>query len=187
MLAGIQEQRRARRWGIFFKLLTFLLLVAVLLTFTPLMDMERNATTGSGYSALIEVRGVIADKEQASADNLVTSLQAAFDDPKVKGVVLRINSPGGSPVQSGYVYDEIRRLRGLHPETKVYAVISDLGASGAYYIASAADGTHALALMRRHDDAQSLGDVAGRHAVPIRHDEVRHDVVRVHGRAERRF
>ena len=88
LLAGIQEQRRARRWGIFFKLLTFLLLVAVLLTFTPLMDMERNATTGSGYSALIEVRGVIADKEQASADNLVTSLQAAFDDPKVKGVVL---------------------------------------------------------------------------------------------------
>ncbi len=143
MLAGIQEQRRARRWGIFFKLLTFLLLVAVLLTFTPLMDMERNATTGSGYSALIEVRGVIADKEQASADNLVTSLQAAFDDPKVKGVVLRINSPGGSPVQSGYVYDEIRRLRGLHPETKVYAVISDLGASGAYYIASAADEIYA--------------------------------------------
>ena len=143
MLAGIQEQRRARRWGIFFKLLTFLLLVAVLLTFTPLMDMERNATAGSGYSALIEVRGVIADKEQASADNLVTSLQAAFDDPKVKGVVLRINSPGGSPVQSGYVYDEIRRLRGLHPETKVYAVISDLGASGAYYIASAADEIYA--------------------------------------------
>ena len=143
LLAGIQEQRRARRWGIFFKLLTFLLLVAVLLTFTPLMDMERNATTGSGYSALIEVRGVIADKEQASADNLVTSLQAAFDDPKVKGVVLRINSPGGSPVQSGYVYDEIRRLRGLHPETKVYAVISDLGASGAYYIASAADEIYA--------------------------------------------
>lgn len=143
LLAGIQEQRRARRWGIFFKLLTFLLLVAVLLTFTPLMDMERNATKGSGYSALIEVRGVIADKEQASADNLVTSLQAAFDDPKVKGVVLRINSPGGSPVQSGYVYDEIRRLRGLHPETKVYAVISDLGASGAYYIASAADEIYA--------------------------------------------
>lgn len=107
------------------------------------MDMERNATAGSGYSALIEVRGVIADKEQASADNLVTSLQAAFDDPKVKGVVLRINSPGGSPVQSGYVYDEIRRLRGLHPETKVYAVISDLGASGAYYIASAADEIYA--------------------------------------------
>ena len=143
LLAGIQEQRRARRWGIFFKLLTFVLLVAILFSFTPLVELERSATSGSGYTALIDVRGVIADKEPASADNLVTSLQAAFDDPKVKGVVLRINSPGGSPVQSGYVYDEIRRLRGLHPDTKVYAVISDLGASGAYYIASAADEIYA--------------------------------------------
>ena len=117
--------------------------MTVLLLFTPLLDMERAAVGGSGYTALIDVRGPIADKEQASADNLVTSLQAAFEDPRVKGVVLRINSPGGSPVQSGYVYDEIRRLRGLHPDTKVYAVISDLGASGAYYIASAADEIYA--------------------------------------------
>ena len=143
LLAGVQEQRRARRWGIFFKVLTFCYLITVLVLFTPLLDMERTAVSGSGYTALIDVRGVIADKEEASADNLVTSLQAAFEDPKVKGVVLRINSPGGSPVQSGYVYDEIRRLRGLHPDTKVYAVISDLGASGAYYIASAADQIYA--------------------------------------------
>ena len=143
LLAGVQEQRRARRWGIFFKVLTFCYLITVLVLFTPLLDMERTAVSGSGYTALIDVRGVIADKEEASADNLVTSLQAAFEDPKVKGVVLRINSPGGSPVQSGYVYDEIRRLRGLHPDTKVYAVISDLGASGAYYIASAADEIYA--------------------------------------------
>ena len=143
LLAGVQEQRRARRWGIFFKVLTFCYLITVLVLFTPLLDMERTAVSGSGYTALIDVRGVIADKEEAGADNLVTSLQAAFEDPKVKGVVLRINSPGGSPVQSGYVYDEIRRLRGLHPDTKVYAVISDLGASGAYYIASAADEIYA--------------------------------------------
>ena len=143
LLAGIQEQRRARRWGIFFKVLMFCYLIAVLLLFTPLLSMERSAVGGSSYTALIDVRGPIADKEPASADNLVTSLQAAFDDPRVKGVVLRINSPGGSPVQSGYVYDEIRRLRGLHPDTKVYAVISDLGASGAYYIASAADEIYA--------------------------------------------
>ena len=142
LLAGIQEQRRARRWGILFKALTFCYLIMVLFLFSPLMDMERSATS-SAYTALIDVRGVIADKEAASADSLVTSLQAAFDDPKVKGVVLRINSPGGSPVQSGYVYDEIRRLRGLHPDIKVYAVISDLGASGAYYIASAADEIYA--------------------------------------------
>ena len=121
----------------------FCYLIAVLLLFTPLVSMERSAVGGSSYTALIDVRGPIADKEPASADNLVTSLQAAFDDPKVKGVVLRINSPGGSPVQSGYVYDEIRRLRALHPDTKVYAVISDLGASGAYYIASAADQIYA--------------------------------------------
>ncbi|PXX75656.1 protease-4 [Pseudomonas sp. LAMO17WK12:I10] len=143
LLAGVQEQRRSRRWGIFFKLLTFVYLLIALALFTPLMDMEKTATRGAGYTALIEVTGMIADKESASADNIVTGLRAAFEDSKVKGIVLRINSPGGSPVQSGYVYDEIRRLRGLHPDIKVYAVISDLGASGAYYIASAADQIYA--------------------------------------------
>ncbi|MGE8180028.1 S49 family peptidase [Pseudomonas fluorescens] len=143
LLAGVQEQRRSRRWGIFFKLLTFVYLLIALVLFTPLMDIEKSATRGSSYTALIEVTGVIADKESASADNIVGGLRAAFEDPKVKGIVLRINSPGGSPVQSGYVYDEIGRLRALHPAIKVYAVISDLGASGAYYIASAADQIYA--------------------------------------------
>ncbi|WP_454564355.1 signal peptide peptidase SppA [Pseudomonas sp. AIG] len=143
LLAGVQEQRRSRRWGIFFKLLTFVYLFIALILFTPLMDMEKSATRSDNYTALIDVTGVIADKEPASADNIVGSLRAAFEDKKVKGVILRINSPGGSPVQSGYVYDEIKRLRGLHPEVKVYAVISDLGASGAYYIASAADQIYA--------------------------------------------
>lgn len=143
LLAGVQEQRRSRRWGIFFKLLTFVYLFAALALFTPLMTMEKNAARGGSYTAVIDVAGVIADKESASADNIVGSLRTAFDDPKVKGIVLRINSPGGSPVQSGYVYDEIRRLRALHKDTKVYAVISDLGASGAYYIASAADEIYA--------------------------------------------
>jgi len=143
LLASIQEQRRARRWGIFFKLLTFVWLIAMLALFSPLVDMEKSATRGASYTALIEVRGVIADKESASADNIVSSLRVAFEDPNVKCVILRINSPGGSPVQSGYVYDEIRRLRGLHPDIKLYAVISDLGASGAYYIASAADQIYA--------------------------------------------
>ncbi len=143
LLAGVQEQRRSRRWGIFFKLLTFVYLFGMLVLFTPLMDMEKSATRGPGYTAVVEVNGIIADKESASADNIVGGLRAAFEDSKVKGVVLRINSPGGSPVQSGYVYDEIRRLRGLHPTIKVYAVITDLGASGAYYIASAADQIYA--------------------------------------------
>ena len=143
LLAGVQEQRRARRWGIFFKLLTFLYLFGILFLFSPLAKMEKNAVGGSGHTALIEVRGVIADKEEASADNIIGSLRAAFKDPKTKAVVLRINSPGGSPVQAGYVYDEIRRLRGEYPDIKLYAVITDLGASGAYYIASAADQIYA--------------------------------------------
>ena len=144
LLASVQEQRRARRWGIFFKLLTFIYLFGAIFLFSPLLDMEK-ATTGSasGYTAVIDVRGVIADKEAASADNIVGSLRTAFEDTKVKGVILRINSPGGSPVQSGYVFDEIRRLRAEHPQIKVYAVIADLGASGAYYIASAADQIYA--------------------------------------------
>ena len=143
LLAGIQEQRRSRRWGIFFKSLTFLYLLGALFMFSPLMDFEKGASRKASHTALIDVQGMIADKEAASADNIVTALRAAFDDEKTKGVILRINSPGGSPVQSGYIYDEIRRLRALKPDIKVYAVISDLGASGAYYIASAADQIYA--------------------------------------------
>lgn len=143
LLAGIQEQRRSRRWGIFFKSLTFLYLVAALFLFTPLMDFEKGASRSENHTALIQIEGMIADKEPASADNIVGSLRAAFEDPKTKGVILRINSPGGSPVQSGYVADEIRRLRAEKPDIKVYAVITDLGASGAYYIASAADQIYA--------------------------------------------
>ena len=143
LLAGVQEQRRSRRWGIFFKLLTFVYLFGILALFSPLMDMDKSAARSASHTALIEVRGIIADKEPASADNVITSLRAAFDDTKTKAVVLRINSPGGSPVQSGYIYDEIRRLQAAKPQVKVYAVISDLGASGAYYIASAADQIYA--------------------------------------------
>ena len=143
LLAGVQEQKRARRWGIFFKLLTFVYLFGALALFAPQMDLQDAAARGKAHTAVVEVRGMIADQEPASADNIVGSLRAAFKDPNTKGVVLRINSPGGSPVQSGYIYDEIRRLRAEHKEIKVYAVITDLGASGAYYIASAADAIYA--------------------------------------------
>lgn len=143
LLAGVQEQRRSRRWGIFFKLLTFIYLFGALALFSPLLNLQKTAARSASHTALVEVRGMIADREPASADNIVSSLRAAFEDPKTKGVVLRINSPGGSPVQSGYIYDEIGRLRGEHPKIKVYAVITDLGASGAYYIASAADQIYA--------------------------------------------
>lgn len=143
LLAGIQEQRRSRRWGIFFKLLTFIYLFGILALFLPWADMDKAASGGASHTALVEVRGVIADQEAASADNIVKGLRDAFKDSKTKAVVLRINSPGGSPVQAGYVYDEIRRLRAEHPGIKLYAVIADLGASGAYYIASAADEIYA--------------------------------------------
>ncbi|WP_336366850.1 S49 family peptidase [Marinobacter sp. C2H3] len=137
------EQRRSRRWGIFFKVLTFGYLFALLfLIRTPLETGLEQASAGP-HTAVIDVNGPIAADELASADNLIDSLRKAFDDEQARGVILRINSPGGSPVQAGYVYDEIRRLRALHPDKKVYAVISDIGASGAYYIASAADQIYA--------------------------------------------
>ncbi|WP_068826659.1 signal peptide peptidase SppA [Pseudomonas sp. BMS12] len=141
--AGVVEQRRARRWGIFFKLLAFIYLFGALALFSPLMKLGKSASVAESHTALIEVRGMIMADEEASADNIVSGLRAAFEDEKTKGIILRINSPGGSPVQSGYIYDEIKRLRGEYPDTKVYAVISDLGASGAYYIASAADEIYA--------------------------------------------
>lgn len=143
LLAGIQEQRRSRRWGILFKVLTFVYLFGALLIFSPALRMDSAAARSVSHTAVIEVRGMIADQELASADNIVGSLRKAFEDSKTKAIILRINSPGGSPVQSGYVYDEIRRLRAEHPQVKVYAVITDLGASGAYYIASAADEIYA--------------------------------------------
>ncbi|WP_437881153.1 S49 family peptidase [Pseudomonas sp. LRF_L74] len=143
LLATVGEQRRARRWGIFFKLLTFIYLFVALLLVVPILDLKKVAARGENHTALIEIRGMIMADESASADNIVGSLRAAFDDPKTRGIILRINSPGGSPVQSGYVYDEIKRQRAEHPDVKVYAVITDLGASGAYYIASAADEIYA--------------------------------------------
>ncbi|MCQ4294746.1 S49 family peptidase [Pseudomonas stutzeri] len=143
LLAGVQEQRRARRWGIFFKLLTFVYLFGALALFSPVLQFGKNKGAQESHTAVINVRGMIADEESASADNIVGALRAAFEDASTKGVVLRINSPGGSPVQSGYIYDEILRLRSEYPAVKLYAVITDLGASGAYYIASAADEIYA--------------------------------------------
>lgn len=136
------EQRRARRWGIFFKLLTFSYLFVIIFVMQGSLSVDATHDAEE-YTGLVDLRGVIADGEEASADFLVTGLRAAFEDPGVQAVILRINSPGGSPVQSGYVYDEIKRLRSIHTEKPLYAVISDIGASGAYYIAAAADNIYA--------------------------------------------
>ena len=140
-MGALKEQRRARRWGIFFKLFMVTYLVVFLVALIP--GADTGLTSGKPHTALIEVRGVIADTAEASADNVVTSLRDAFEAKHVSGIILRINSPGGSPVQSGYIYDEIKRLRGMYPDMPLYAVITDMCASGGYYIASAADEIYA--------------------------------------------
>lgn len=137
------EHRRSRRWGIFFKLLTFVYLFSLLAIFWLGNNLDTDKVVPQEHTAIVEVKGPIMDDEDASADTIIRALRNAFDAEKSQAVILRINSPGGSPVQSGYVYDEIKRLRTLHPEKKVYAVITDIGASGAYYIAAAADEIYA--------------------------------------------
>lgn len=139
--SALNEQRRARRWNIFFKVLLFGYLFTILLLIY--MPAERGAVTAGRHTAMVSVDGVIAADSAAGADALVTGLRRAFEDKNAAGVILRINSPGGSPVQAGYVNDEIRRLRALHPDKPVYAVITDMAASGGYYIAVAADRIYA--------------------------------------------
>ena len=141
--AAVDEQRRARKWGIFFKALFFVYLLVLMITAFSSSDSATHLGKASEHTALVEVQGVIADGADASADNIIQGLRAAFKEPKAKAVILRINSPGGSPVQAGYVYDEIKRLRKKHKDKKVYAVISDMCASGGYYIAVAADEIYA--------------------------------------------
>lgn len=136
-LAAVDEQRRARRWGIFFKLLGFAyltILLAAVIDWSAL-GPEKSAR----HTALIEMTGVIQAKGDVNADDVIGALQAAFDDKGTAGVILRINSPGGSPVQAGTIADEIVRLRGKHPDKPLYVVIEDICASGGYYVAVAAD------------------------------------------------
>ena len=137
--AAINEQRRSRRWGIFFKFLMFAYLVALLVLWMPEKLPDTGLKSSEAHTALVDVNGVIADDAEASADSVITGLREAFDDKKTKGVIVRINSPGGSPVQAAYINDEIRRLKEENPDIPVYAVVTDICASGGYYIAVAAD------------------------------------------------
>ena len=132
----LQERRSERRWRMVSRLLWLLLLAGMLWVFVS-DRLHPTAPTGP-HTALVEVRGEIADDTEASAELLVSALKNAFEDEGAQAVVLRINSPGGSPVQAGIVYDEIKRLKALHHK-KVYAVVEEMCASGAYYIAAAAD------------------------------------------------
>ncbi|NNL56530.1 MAG: S49 family peptidase [Pseudomonadales bacterium] len=141
-MASVIEQRKSRRWGVFFKSLTFLYLLFFLVMLIP-SGGGSLAPAAKKHVALVSLDGVIAAETAANANTVVTGLRDAFEAENSVGVILAINSPGGSPVQSGFINDEIFRLRDLHPEKKIYAVIADIGASGGYYIASAADQVYA--------------------------------------------
>src|SRR5918912_1953819 len=135
---ALAEQRRRRRWGIFFKLLTFAYVTIVLLL---MVDWSSRATFSSGkkHTAMVELNGIIAPGADGSAEKINTALEAAFKDKDTQGVILRINSPGGSPMQAQTIYDEMRRLRKKYPDIPLYAVVEDICASGGYFVAAAAD------------------------------------------------
>lgn len=137
------EQKKARRWGIVFKSLTFAYLFVVLILFVNGPRRSGVVLPTESHVAVIRVEGVIAAEESANAADIGEALRNAFENEFAQGVVLAINSPGGSPVQAGYIYDEMMRLKALHPEKELFAVIADLGASGGYYIAAAADQIYA--------------------------------------------
>lgn len=145
VLTHSEELKRSRRWGIVFKSLTFMYLFAILalaLRGGLWPSTEKSVSTG-GHTAVVKVHGVIADGADASFESLRRPLMDAFSHPDTKAVVLSINSPGGSPVQAQMVYDLVRQLRETHEETPVYAVIEEIGASGGYFVAAAADEIYA--------------------------------------------
>ncbi|MCB5206422.1 S49 family peptidase [Methylovorus mays] len=135
--SAIREQRRNRFWGVLFKSLTFIYLFMLL--FYALDWVGGDGSANSDHTALIDIYGVIGSDDQVSADDVIGSLESAYENKHTKGIILRINSPGGSPVQAGIINDEIHRQRKLHPSIPVYAVVEDICASGGYYIAVAAD------------------------------------------------
>ncbi|MDR5804380.1 S49 family peptidase [Caballeronia sp. LZ001] len=136
-LASVREQRAARRWRIFFRFV-FLAVIAVIAwrVFDLTGDHVAKSTR---HTALIDLQGEISSNGDASADNIGGALESAFEDDGTAGVILRINSPGGSPVQAGIIYREIKRLRAKYPKTPLYVVVDDMCASGGYYVAAAAD------------------------------------------------
>ena len=147
--ASLNEQRRSRRWSVFFKSLLFVYLFALLFMFSP---SETGDISLGAHTAVVELKGAISDDDAASADSVVSSLRDAFENKNAKGVILRINSPGGSPVQAGYIYDEIVRLREMYPDKPLYSVVTDMAASAAYYIAAATDEIYA-------DKASMVGSI----------------------------
>jgi protease-4 len=145
-LAAIHEQRAARRWKIFFRsiwLVIIALIFAWLLGWFPSKPdkLDKKPVKGN-YTASVSMVGEIAShggEGVVLADQVITSLRNAFEDTHAKGIILRVNSPGGSPVASGRIYDEIQALRKHYPKKPIYTVVDDLCASGCYYVAAATD------------------------------------------------
>lgn len=154
-LSVIDEQRKARRWGVFFKLAMLVYLVAIFIMYAFPSQPGVDGRASKEHVAIVDITGLISSKTYANADDLTVSLNNAFENEKSTAIILRINSGGGSPVQSGYIYDEIVRLREEYPKKKVYAVVEDICASGAYYIAAAADEIYA-------DKASIVGSIGVR-------------------------
>jgi len=137
--AAITEQKRTRRWGIFFKMLMFGYLFAIFAVALYPKFKQEFETSGKSHTAVIDLVGMIAEDQGANAESIIDSLRNAVKDKNTKGIILHANSPGGSPVQSAYVYDEIKKIKKEHPELPIHAVVSDICASGCYYIVSATD------------------------------------------------
>lgn len=142
LLEHIVEQRRARRWSLFFK---FIIIALIIFFFTVTLNRElpQPVITNQAHTALIDITGEIDASQNNNADTLRDALKIAFENKHVKGIILRINSPGGSPVQARHIYDEVVAFRAKYPNTKVYATIEELGTSAAYLIACAADAIYA--------------------------------------------
>ena len=139
MLQTLKEQRARRRWGIFFKLTTIILVIFVIVSINSLSFSRQEAVPVRKHTAMVEIRGTIESSGNSSAANIIKALDKAFEEPLATGVILKVNSPGGSPVQAGMIYDEIRRLREAYPDKPLYVVVEELCASGGYYVAAAAD------------------------------------------------
>lgn len=136
---ALTEQRTSRRWKTGIAIAWLLLLFLSLFALLGWFGGKRDGSALQKHTALVELKGVISTESKASADKIISSLQHAFKDKNTQGVVLRINSPGGSPVQAGYINDEIKRLRAKHKDIPLYVVVQDICASGGYYVAAAAD------------------------------------------------
>lgn len=141
VLASVEEQRRARRWGIFFKFLTFGYILFLLVIMNKGCSLDANeASVSTNHIAVVDIVGTIAsDPQSVNSTDTIKALKKAYENKQSTAVVLNINSPGGSPVQSDEIWQEIQFLKKQNANKKLYAIIGDTGASGAYYIASAAD------------------------------------------------